>query len=107
MISTSLKNGERVALPGLGVFTVVDARQRQAETPDRRRDQDTCRRGEVLRSSVEHGPQRAEESPQKTAAKKRPPNCQEEIILSTRAFARLPEGLLVEPLCRAIQSINP
>ena len=33
MISTSLKNGERVALPGLGVFTVVDRKAKTGRNP--------------------------------------------------------------------------
>jgi DNA-binding protein HU-beta len=33
MISTSLRSGERVALPGLGVFTVVDRKARKGRNP--------------------------------------------------------------------------
>ena len=33
MISTSLRNGERVALPGLGVFTVVERKARKGRNP--------------------------------------------------------------------------
>jgi DNA-binding protein HU-beta len=33
MISTSLRNGERVALPGLGVFSVVERKARKGRNP--------------------------------------------------------------------------
>ena len=33
MISMSLKNGERVALPGFGVFTVVDRKAKTGRNP--------------------------------------------------------------------------
>ena len=51
MISTSLQNGERVALPGLGVFSVVGRKARTGRNPRTGAgDQDTGpESGEVLR----------------------------------------------------------
>ena len=75
MISTSLKNGERVALPGFGVFTVVDRKAKtgrnprtgaQIKIPARKAVKFSA--SSVLATGL-NGPKKA---PQKAAAKKGP-----------------------------------
>ena len=75
MISTSLKNGERVALPGFGVFTVVDRKAKTGRNPRTGAEiKIPARKGvkfsasSVLSTGI-NGPKKA---PQKTAAKKGP-----------------------------------
>ena len=75
MISTSLQNGERVALPGLGVFTVVNRKAKtgrnprtgaQIKIPARKAVKFSA--SSVLTTGL-NGPKKA---PQKAAAKKGP-----------------------------------
>ena len=66
MITTSLQNGQRVALPGLGVFSVVDRKARTGRNPRTGAEIKIPARKAVKFSAssvLEHGPQRAEESP--------------------------------------------
>ena len=75
MISTSLQNGERVALPGLGIFTVVSRKARtgrnprtgaQIKIPARKAVKFSA--SSVLATGL-NGPKKA---PQKAAAKRAP-----------------------------------
>ncbi|OPY69949.1 MAG: DNA-binding protein HU-beta [Syntrophorhabdaceae bacterium PtaU1.Bin034] len=74
MISTSLQNGERVALPGIGVFTVVSRKARTGRNPRTGAEIKIPPRkavkfsaSSVISSSL-NGPKKA---PQKAAARKK------------------------------------
>ena len=75
MISTSLQNGERVALPGFGVFTVVDRKAKTGRNPRTGVEIKIPARKAVKFSTSSvlsmglNGPKKA---PQKAAAKKTP-----------------------------------
>jgi DNA-binding protein HU-beta len=75
MISTSLQKGERVAIPGLGVFTVVSRKAKMGRNPRTgaqikipARKAVKFHASSVLRKGL-NGPKKA---PQKAAAKKGP-----------------------------------
>jgi DNA-binding protein HU-beta len=75
MIMTSLQNGERVALPGLGVFTVVDRKAKTGRNPRTGAEiKIPARKGvkfsaSSVLSTALNGPKKAS---QKAAAKKAP-----------------------------------